>query len=135
MDDVNYFETDLKRQVLSETRATDSTATGKFVQKQEHSLELSSLTRNVGFKYDKDIWGFCSDIADISCFLGCSVVLLGLEFWTFRKAVFYLLHGKSAREDFFPTDDDNKTIRNVGHPKPNETTKHCRRPIFCIAHP
>jgi len=55
MDDVNYFETDLKRQVLSETRATDSTATGKFVQKQEHSLELSSLTRNVGFKYDKDI--------------------------------------------------------------------------------
>lgn len=87
MDDVNNFATDLKGQVLSETRATASTATGQFVQKQEQSLELSSFTRNMGFKYDKDIWGSCSDIADISGFLGCSVVLLGLEFWTFRKAV------------------------------------------------
>jgi hypothetical protein len=55
MDDVNNFATDLKGQVLSETRATASTATGQFVQKQEQSLELSSFTRNMGFKYDKDI--------------------------------------------------------------------------------
>ena len=71
--------------MLSETRATASTLTGQFVQKQEHSLELCSFTRNVGFKYDKDVSGSCSDIADISGFLGCSVVLLWLESRTFRK--------------------------------------------------
>jgi hypothetical protein len=41
MVDVNDFETDLKEQVLSETRDTSSTATGQFVCQQAHSLELS----------------------------------------------------------------------------------------------
>jgi hypothetical protein len=56
MVNVHDVEKELKGEVLSETRVTASSATGQFVYKPAHSLELSlSFTRNGGFKYDKDI--------------------------------------------------------------------------------